>query len=294
MFQSWYITCDLQFFQMAPYLIVFIFKKPRMGSLFLMLLFVISIIVPATVIFEKQENPMILLFLRFLRDPVVDHTFLNIYIQTYMRASPYLIGIYTGYLKHRIEVDQFKFHKLMTYFGWISCTLIAVVTLYAGFFFYLPSDHDDHVYAAIYGSMSHVMWGVGTAWMILAVSEGQGAWIAPILNWTPLVLLSRITLPAFLCHGAFQLYSAGVTRKPITLGFYSVLTASFADIVWAYMTGFALSLVFEAPMIEIEKILLLKPQRPQKSVAEKPQDRYIVKDPKIFDIYIPKITNTLK
>jgi peptidoglycan/LPS O-acetylase OafA/YrhL len=80
--------------------------------------------------------------------------------------------------------------------------------------------------------------------------------VEPVLSWKPLILLSRITYTAFLCHGAIQIYTAATLRHPsyasiFTLGFYTA-----GDITLAYICALILSMFFEAPIIALEKIIL--------------------------------------
>jgi hypothetical protein len=111
---------------------------------------------------------------RFLKDPVINNTFKNVYIPTHMRASPYFVGMVTGYLKYCMKTREYKMPKYMVYMGWVMCFFILEATVYSCFIFYLPEKAYDPLMSAIYASMHHVTWSICISWMIVAISEGNG------------------------------------------------------------------------------------------------------------------------
>lgn len=101
------------------------------------------------------------------------------------------------------------------------------------------------------------------------------AWIEPILSWKGLTPLNRITYCAFLCHGAIQLYSVATLRQPHFASIFNLVRKmqkpffyklsqflslfqiwySFGDISLAYLLGLILCLLFESPVIGLEKLI---------------------------------------
>ncbi|KAL3267195.1 hypothetical protein HHI36_011331 [Cryptolaemus montrouzieri] len=295
MFQSWYLTCDTHYFLFAPALVYLLWKSPKLGLLSMGFLIGISIILPCVIIFINQEEPFLLLYMRFLRDPIVNSTFKNIYIPSHMRACAYLIGILTGYMKFHMRLSNAKINSKINYLGWIVSLSSSVMVFCVSYIFYVPTEDKDYLFAGVFGSLHHVIWSLFSAWVILSVSEGYGAWIAPLFNWRPLVLLGRITYPAFLCHGAIQLYSAATTRAPVHTGLFVVFNFAASDIVWAYIAGFILSLVIEAPIRAIEKLIM---GNHEKISEERPIKNLEFGDKKLgvdsFSIRIPKVTKLHK
>jgi hypothetical protein len=91
-----------------------------------------------------------------------------------MRASPYFVGMVTGYLKYCMKTREYKMPKYMVYMGWVMCFFILEATVYSCFIFYLPEKAYDPLMSAIYASMHHVTWSICISWMIVAISEGNG------------------------------------------------------------------------------------------------------------------------
>ncbi|KAJ3657266.1 hypothetical protein Zmor_009082, partial [Zophobas morio] len=275
MFQSWYLTCDIHFFMMVPIIIWLLRKKPCLGLVILFLIIVVSVCVVFATVYMYEEDAILLVYMKLLKDPVINNTFKNIYIPTHMRASPYFVGMVTGYLKFTMRSRDYKMPKYMVYMGWIMSIFVIEVTVYSAFIFYIPGKPYDPLMSAVYASMHHVTWSICISWMILAISEGNGAWVEPFLAWKPLVLLSRITYTAFLCHGGIQLYSVAILRHGNYASIFTLLSYTVSDIGLAYGLGLVLSMFFEAPILRLEKILLKRDVAAEKEQKPSPKIRII-------------------
>ncbi|XP_064215056.1 nose resistant to fluoxetine protein 6 [Tribolium castaneum] len=256
MFQSWYMTCDMHLFMISPFIIWLLRKKPFLGLVSLFVLIVASISVVFATVYLSKEDAILMLYMKFLRDPVINNTFKNIYIPTHMRASPYFVGMVTGYIKYVMKSREYKMPKYMVYMGWVMSIFIIEVTVYSAFIFYLPDKPYDPIISAIYSAMHHFTWSICISWIVIAISEGYGAWVQPVLEWKPMILLSRITYAAFLCHGAIQIYSVAILRHANYAGVFHLVFYTAGDITLAYIAGLLLSMLFESPILGLEKIIL--------------------------------------
>lgn len=113
-------------------------------------------------------------YYRVLKDPIADSTFRNIYIPTHTRASPYFVGMFTGYLKHKIKQSNYKFSKKFVYIAWVLCIIVMEVTVYSAYIFYVPGLYDMNT-SAIYAAFHHFLWSICISWFILALSTGNGS-----------------------------------------------------------------------------------------------------------------------
>lgn len=100
------------------------------------------------------------------------------------------------------------------------------------------------------------------------------AWVDPILRWKPLVILSRLTYCVYISHGIIQLYTAGSIRGPIYASVFNVVSfvcmiicicccridlqayETASDILLAYILAFVLTMLYESPIIAMERVLL--------------------------------------
>lgn len=89
-----------------------------------------------------------------------------------MRATSYLIGILTGYLKYQMNVKDYKIPKNLVAFGWIATGPLLIFSMYTGFAFYATKV--PAVYSALYACLYHFCWSGAIAWMVIAISSGYG------------------------------------------------------------------------------------------------------------------------
>ncbi|XP_045481000.1 uncharacterized protein LOC123685389 [Harmonia axyridis] len=291
MFQSWYLTCDTHYFLLVPFAAYLLWKKPKVGVFFCSIIILVAVVVPFIVIYKNKEEPFLLLYMKLLRDPVANKTFQSIYTPSHMRMSPYFIGVLGGYAKFRMRKSGAKIPNKIVYPTWVAGFIIAFGIIFTGFLFYVPTEHRDYVVSGLYGSLHHFLWSSCMAMLIIFVSEGYGAWFAPFLNWRPWALLGRITYTAYLCQGAILLYNAAITRSPVYTGMFNLFSFTSSDIVLSYVAGFCLSLVFESPIIQLEKIILRgTPKNDDEQAEKKKMKKKGVRNEGFVDIYIPKIT----
>lgn len=64
MFQSWYITCDIHLFIVAPLIVWLLWRKEKQGLLVLATLIVLSIASTFMVVYFKKLDAILLLYMK--------------------------------------------------------------------------------------------------------------------------------------------------------------------------------------------------------------------------------------
>ncbi|XP_059480960.1 nose resistant to fluoxetine protein 6-like isoform X2 [Neocloeon triangulifer] len=256
MFQSWYITCDFHLFIISPPIIWLLWKKPFWGKITLATVTVTSVLIAFFVTYWGKLDALLLLYMKTLSDPIANNTFREMYIPTHTRASPYFIGMAAGYLRYLIKKNDTKLPKIGVWLGWVVALVLIEGTIFSAWVFYLPGREYNALLNALYGAFHRITWSVGTSWLILAISTGNGAFMEPILTWRPIVPLSRLTYCAFLAHGGLQLYSVASSGNPFYGSVYNLVWFTCGDIVVSFLAALGLSLMFESPILGLEKIFL--------------------------------------
>ncbi|KAK9869953.1 hypothetical protein WA026_006051 [Henosepilachna vigintioctopunctata] len=284
MFHTWYLASDMQLFLSVPILAYILWKKPRIGMICCVAITLIAMVLNFMVIYINEEQPFILLYLgtSFIQDPVADLSYQRIHIPSHVRASPYFIGVITAYLKFEYRKSEYKISSCIKYLGWTIFAAIFYGIQTIGMYFYSPTESKNYVLRGLFGTAHHSFWGLAIAWCIIAVSEGHGEIAAYVLKGRVWTVLSKITLTTYICQAAIQVYTIGTLRYPKYAGLFNLYFHVAADAVFAYMIGFLLSLVFEAPIIELEEILFRKDSRKpiQKTIdlTERPKAGYSSKE----------------
>ncbi|KAF0772178.1 nose resistant to fluoxetine protein 6-like [Aphis craccivora] len=254
MIQSWYIACDTHLFLTAPIIVSLLYHKPKIGNLVLALILIATISTTFFVTYLGKLDAFLLVHIKTLRNPITDKTFRSLYIPTHTRATPYYVGMMTGLVRHKMKNSSYKINKYVVWSSWIVSIVLMFGTLFSAWWFYEPNYKYDAFVAALYGALYRITWAAGVSWTIIAVSTGNGGFIEPILCWKPVITLSRLTYCAFLCHGGLQLYTVGSIRTPFHTSYYNLVWLSFGDITLSFLAAFCLTLLYESPIIGLEKI----------------------------------------
>ncbi|XP_065331424.1 nose resistant to fluoxetine protein 6-like [Cloeon dipterum] len=206
---TWYLCVDMQLALLAPLIIYPLIKWPKYGlaAIFVLTLGSIAAVFAVTYTedlpWTSQFNVDAAKSLRY-RD--------IIYINTPMRASPYLIGMALGYVlskKHHVALPKWG-----VVIGWLICTALALSVLFLILIPYSESYVENALEAAFYGSLHKPAWSLCLCWIIWACVNGYGGVVNSILSWKYFVPLSKLTFAGYLMHAPVLTSHAGLTRTP--------------------------------------------------------------------------------
>ncbi|CAH0560887.1 unnamed protein product [Brassicogethes aeneus] len=138
--------------------------------------------------------------------------------------------------------------------------VVMLTTMYSGYVFYNQEIPKSIIFNAVYSSMYHLTWGASISWIIIAVSCGYGAYINSILSWTPCIILSRLTYSTFLVHGIVQMFFVASLRSPQHMGYLLTFFNIGGQIFFSFLFGWILTMLVEAPILGMEKIIFSKAQ----------------------------------
>lgn len=92
-------------------------------------------------------------------------------------------------------------------------------------------------------------------WMTLSCFWGQAGFISNFLSCRVFLPLSRLTYCTYLVHPMIMMITSFQMESPIHMQHSFVLTAFFGNAVISFGIAFILSLMFEAPVIRVLKII---------------------------------------
>lgn len=101
-------------------------------------------------------------------------------------------------------------------------------------------------------------WGLALVWIVLSCKWGLAKPIDTILSLRTLLPLSRLTYCAYLVHPVTQIAMSLDLKGTIYIEHSLVLTIFLGNVVTAYSVALILSLLFEAPLVRLLKILFSK------------------------------------
>ncbi|EEB17717.1 conserved hypothetical protein [Pediculus humanus corporis] len=258
--QSWYLAVDMQLYWLSPLVILPLWKWPKLGkcfSWFLLTLSVVSVFAISYIYeFRASFHAGLGDFDEYIRSTKM------IYVPTHTRATPYIIGILLGnYLYFLSKTNRSMIlDKKWVITNWFASTLICLSILFGNYQFTRPvTDHPyNRLESSIYISLHRLGWGLSISWIILSCLNKYGGFVNSILSWKAFVPLSRLTYCIFLSHMAVQQYQIGSARTPDYFQYFNEFHRFFGDVLLSIIFATGLSLIFESPILVLEKLFLNK------------------------------------
>jgi len=242
----WYLANDMQFFIVAPLMIVPLFYSLPVGLLCVGLFLAGSFAASgfSAGYYNIPANPFVYFINGVAPDPNAD----ALYFRPYHRIPPYLVGIVLGYL-------LFKKARLVNWFGYILLWVLAtglcmstVYGLYPTWHQHLPTLAEN----VIYQMFSRFAWGIGLAFAVFACHNGYGGVINTFLSMKFWIPLSRLTFTAYLVHPVVLAVIFGTARKPFHYADIPLAVYAVGDVVLSYGAAAIVAACVEFPLANIE------------------------------------------
>ncbi|CAL4101295.1 unnamed protein product, partial [Meganyctiphanes norvegica] len=175
MAQTWYTTVDMQIYVLVPLMFFPIMYYRKFGTVWLMLLTLVSCIIPAAL----SEIYKIPLGIMVPQDKALDRSFL-LDEGTWSRLTPYIIGLWTGYLIYISNKNPIKMESWQVILGWVTACIVALLVLY-GIYpsnhlnkFFVVDRYPEQLVSDIYTGLFRGAWGLALMWVVLACHSGYG------------------------------------------------------------------------------------------------------------------------
>ncbi|KAB7494939.1 hypothetical protein Anas_09107 [Armadillidium nasatum] len=108
----------------------------------------------------------------------LDYTQL-VYMMPYCRASPYLVGVWAGYILWKNNQKKIELTHKQVAIGWIAYAVVTFIIIFGLYpFNYVdrtnPPDDISVWYSVLYGGFHRGIWGMCICWVIIACHWGYG------------------------------------------------------------------------------------------------------------------------
>lgn len=248
MFQSWYLPVDLHLFFIGSALTLLLSRHRRTGLGFLVVFLGLSMLIPFLVTYFGNKPALLEMLPSLFRAPDQSNNFRTMYAPTHIRAAPYMVGLFAGYLFQRLALrHKERFTQGVTWLLCLGGVALTTASLLSSVVFYDPDMRYDGVVSGLYAALCPVVWSAGVCLVFASLVLGSRTIMSAILSWKPLVVLSRLTYNVYLTHWAFQVASVAKARAPYHLDPYNLFYLSFGDMVASLLISLILFLLVEAP-----------------------------------------------
>ena len=253
---GWYLANDMQFYIVAPLMVVMLYYSLTLGLVNVGLFLFGSFIATGSIAgyYKFDANAFYPLFAPTNGTTTPSHTSSDeIYVKPYARISPYLVGIVLGYLLYRkVQIPFKKSINWIFYLGlWILAAFFCTSTLYGfyGTFHGHPFNLAENV---VYFMFSRFTWALGLALLVFICHNGYGGVVNSFLSMSFWVPLSRLTFTAYLVHPIILTVIFSSAREP--LHYTDVVMAVYAVsvVVLSYGAAMVVAAFVEFPISNVE------------------------------------------
>ncbi|XP_045604426.2 nose resistant to fluoxetine protein 6 [Procambarus clarkii] len=254
--QCWYLAVDTQFYLISPLILLPLYFYSGIGEVLLYVLSLVSVIIPAAIIYAYDFPPFNLLL-----DPKTNDYMLKVYLTPWCRAGPWLVGLWLGYVFYTRGNKKAILTKWQVVAGWTVATITGILIVF-GMWSYntIPRKAQyDVITQVVYGGGQRFTWGAVMAWVVFACHYGYGGLVNEFLShpiWQP---MSRLTYSLYLVAYPLQFAIVFNTRTLYYYNYFNKIIETVGVLVISGIIATLVSLCVESPIIGLEKVLLGRP-----------------------------------
>ncbi|XP_064599253.1 O-acyltransferase like protein-like [Liolophura sinensis] len=249
---SWYLANDMQFYIISPVFILALYFFPVIGIILCLLLVAASI--TSTAIIEDKGAGNMLSTSQIPKPGEISYYY-DIYVKPWCRVGAYAIGLLLAKLVH--HRGKKPFNKLIALCGWLDALLVGLFLVYISYTELKEGAEPwSQSIRTAYESICRPLFSAAVAWVIFACHSGMGGVINSILSFKGFIPLGRLTYAAYLIHPILMVVFMYTRRALIHLDDYSMVYLYLGHECLAFAAAFILSVAFESPFLNLEKIVL--------------------------------------
>ncbi|KAM7305330.1 nose resistant to fluoxetine protein 6 [Ixodes scapularis] len=247
---GWYLSCDMQYFIIAPIFFVALYRKPALGFGLIGAAALVSMALTGLVTYIFDFGPVALFSIP--DDDNLNSFLNNIAFRPYTHFPSFAVGLLLGYIIYKYR--EIKISRKMQLAGWLSAVTTGLTILY-GVYDWNAYSPPGPFLSILYGSTSRPAWSLCVAWVTFACVSGHGGFVNTLLSWKAFVPLSKLTFMAYLLHPPLMFMYAAHTINAIYVTQFMMVYLYFAHLLACYMASFVACVTCESPFINVERIL---------------------------------------
>ena len=250
---TWSLANDMQFYVIAPLILVPLYYSLKRGLAIIGLLLSFSFIVTGAIAGANDYSPISALK-PFEPDGKEQKD--GIYVKPYCRIAPYLVGLILGYILHNRV--QLPFDGAKKHLCYAIMWILAMLT-FASILFGLYGTWYGHRMSKLeniaFYTFTHFAWGIGVALVVFACNNGYGWIINDFLSMKIWVPLSRLTYIVSLVHVIIIDVILNSARQISVYEDTNLLIYTISVVVLSYGASGILAVLVEFPLANVETII---------------------------------------
>lgn len=258
---TWYLAMDMQLYIAALFILIPLFRWPKLGIALALGALALSIVASGIVVYVKNIPPALI-----INDvnPQKWSAFLTeFYYKPYPHIGPYIIGMLSAY--YFAMTPDIKIPQRIQWIGWFCATVFTTSALYGTFEW--NGGRDPTILETIfYASFHRIGWALSMAWIVICCGTGHAGVVNHILSWKVWIPLGRLTYMAYLVHFIVLITFVASFRNSLAPVHSVGVWLFFGHLMVTYGVGFAGAMLIESPLMALEKLIL--PQQSTKDLNE--------------------------
>ncbi|KAH8272269.1 hypothetical protein KR044_002584, partial [Drosophila immigrans] len=243
---SWYLSVDMQLYIISPLVLIALYKwgKKAVAGIVILMLLLASCLFSTMVIRDYSIISFVINLPCLCRSRPGGMT---IYVDTHVRASPWIIGLLLGYFLHVNRGKSVKLNRLTVWAGWISCLALVFVSLFALYPYPANGYTLPILNEAFYVTLTRIAWPIALAWVVFACKYGYGGLANSFLSspmWQP---LSKLSYCVYIWHVLVQNINAGNAVTNTYFSDYQVMLRFWSDFGFSVLLAYCMYILIEAP-----------------------------------------------
>eukprot|EP01022_Parablepharisma_sp_SALTPOND_P005596 TRINITY_DN1229_c0_g1_i6.p2 TRINITY_DN1229_c0_g1~~TRINITY_DN1229_c0_g1_i6.p2 ORF type:complete len:334 (-),score=14.23 TRINITY_DN1229_c0_g1_i6:79-1080(-) len=261
---TWYLMNDMQFYILAPFIILPFYYSKTLGNIILGGLSAISLVVTACIYSYYELHASFVV-------PNKNDYFTIYYVKPYCRIFVYLMGIYLYILYKESKEPEDTQHPLLKKFNIFASSwgkyvlyILGLLLMYFAvtviYYFDTYPDSWSQALATFHELAFRPAFILGLIFIVYPTIIGKGEFLRSIFGHPIFNPLGKITYGAYMLHIIIAyvvlVYSlSGHYWSPtwVWMNFFTVLSLS-------YLISFVVSIVYESPVIRLTKTFLERGQ----------------------------------
>ncbi|UMM37753.1 hypothetical protein L5515_009421 [Caenorhabditis briggsae] len=248
---TWYLGVDTQLYLIAPIFLIALFFTFAAGTA-LLTAGIMGSVITVYVLYYVNDLPG-----DFFGNGDNTNFYDLIYDKPWVRGTPYLIGLFVGYLLATFGKRRIRLNWALSCTGWLIAFGLAVMCFFSTY------DYDKRIYWSVfirasYYNFSRIAWSIAVSWVIIANHMGWGGPIDNFMShpiWQP---FGRLSYCAYIVH--FVVLYLYLSIGDASIHFYSsfqiFMYYSVPTTLLSYIFAFFWSCFFEIPLLKLEKMLI--------------------------------------
>ncbi|KAF2070537.1 hypothetical protein CYY_008142 [Polysphondylium violaceum] len=248
---TWYLANDMQFYLVAPFVIVAYRRNKIIGWAMIGFLLSFCFSITTWVSIKNQLAP----FFVFSNRVLDSESFItDIYQKPWNRIGPYLIGIGIAFLYKEDKVKRiYKSQKIRYIFYLIALGLTF-------FFSYIPYSYYstkgwNNIESSLFSAFGHTLFTVGFAIFILGTFYGYGGflkWILELSIWKP---FSKLTYSVYLIHPVIIMVRVLSSSQMFHYSWTEFAYSYIGNLAVSFGAAFVIHLCVEKSFVNLERLI---------------------------------------